>query len=144
VAQQLRKGGPCQGTACGWKYEGFHICLNQPFVLMTRIEDGRNYVDQETVRESKGPVTGTTRRGRNNPEARRRIANSLRERSANDPQKQERNQEIIRLYNEEEMSMREIGERMHVSAPTVMNVLHQAAGRGDVIIRKAARRTGRY
>lgn len=144
MAVKLRKGGPCQGTACGWKFEGFHICLDQSLVLMTRIEDGRYYTSQDSMREGKRPAAGSTGPGRNNPEARVRISNSLRERSDSDPKKLERNKEIVRLYNDEEMSMREISERMRLNHQTVMNVLHRAVDRGDVIIRKAARRTGRY
>lgn len=143
MAQQLRKGGPCPGTACGWKYEGFHICLDQSMVLMTRIEDGRYYKSQDSMREGKRPSTGQFGRGRNNPEARAQISNSLRQRAENDPQRQDRNKEIIRLYSEEKMSMREIGESMGLQHQSVMNVLHRAAAKGDVVIRKAARRTGR-
>lgn len=143
MGQQLREGGPCQGTACGWKYEGFHICLNQSMVLMTRIEDGRYYPSQESMREGKRPNTGQFV-GRNNPEARTRISNSLRQRAENDPDRQDRNKEIIRLYTQETLSMREIGDRMGLQHQTVMNVLHRAADKGDVVIRKAARRTGRY
>lgn len=82
-----------------------------------------------------------TRKG--SPENRRVLSEALKQYHANDPRKIERNKEIIRLYNEEDQTMVEIAKRLHLDHKTIMNVLHNAADSGDVIIRRAVRRSRR-
>lgn len=47
----------------------------------------------------------------------------------------ERSAEMIRLYAEEGMTMRQVAEQLSASQTTVMNLLHSAAAAGDVVIR---------
>ena len=126
---------PCEGTACGWPYEGFHICLNLPLEIMRRVEDGL------PRRTKSSEPRYATKKG--TEENKRAISAGVKEHHANDPRKIERNKEIIRLYSDEEQSMVEVAKRLHLDHKTVMNVLHNAAADGDVIIRRAARRSGR-
>lgn len=121
---------PCQGTACGWPYAGFHICLNQSIDLMTRIEDGRAYrravirVSEKTTKPKKA-----------------KKATRVKEPRAGDPKRVERNSNIIRLYQQERKTMREIAVELDLPQSTIMNVLHNAADRGVVNIRRAVRRS---
>lgn len=55
-----------------------------------------------------------------------------------------RNAEIIHLYNVDELTMVEIATKLGIPGTIVMNVLHTAQENGDVVIRRAARRTARY
>ena len=112
---------------CGWKFKGFHICLDLSDPAVREVVPGPG----RKPRVSRA-VAGSDR------------AASIRAFHANDPRKVERNREIIRLYNELDMTMREVAEKMAIDPTTVRNILHRAADEGDVIIRKAARRTGRY
>jgi hypothetical protein len=72
---------------------------------------------------------------------RTKLGESIRARAARDPKRIERNQEIIRLYDEDELGMNEVAHRLGIAFKTVANVLHAAAAEGDVVIRRGA--TGR-
>ncbi len=117
---------PCPNTACGWRYEGFHICLNQSKVLMTRIEDGREYRDQTSMRERDLPSASVTRRQLNE------------ERKAS---KADRDAKIIKFYIEDEMSMKEVAGAVGCATATVQLTLHKAQDRGDLTIRNAGRQS---
>lgn len=121
---------PCQGTACNWPYEGFHICLNQPLHLMTRVEDGRSYRAANAAVAKKAVAT-----------PKKKSTRVPRDLKAGDPKRIERNSKIVRLYASNNLTMREIAIEMDLDQTTVMNVLHNAADRGDVIIRRAVRRS---
>jgi DNA-binding CsgD family transcriptional regulator len=117
---------PCE--RCGWIYPGFHVCIDMSDPTVSDVV--------LTDKERK------PRASRANPLSDR--GQKLREHYARDPRRIERNKQIVELYNDHEMTMREIGAKLSVDPTTVRNVLHQAADKGDVIIRKAARRTGGY
>lgn len=102
---------------CGWKYPGFHICLGLPPEIMERVEEGRK--KEAPARVKSVPVENRTKFA-------------------------DRNREIIRLYDEEDFTMREVAEKLKIDQRTVMNILHNARDKGDVVIRRAVRRTGRY
>ncbi len=110
---------PCQ--ECGWKFKTFHICLGLPHHIMKRVEDGG--------KRPRSVINTDTKSG---PKPKR------------DPYKTERNLEIIRLYSDEDMTIREISASMKLDQKTIMTVLHRAADRGDVVIRRAIRRTSRF
>lgn len=131
---------PCQ--ACGWKFQGFHICLDLPQDVMERVEDGRKAPSVRSSTDSSEPPALKGRAATLTDGHRTAIANGVRNKHARDPKRVERNKEIIRLYQDEDFSMREIAEKLKVDQKTVMNVLHSARERGDVVIRRAARRTG--
>ena len=58
--------------------------------------------------------------------------------------KKVRDEEIVRLYDTDELSIREVAAKMKLADKTVMAVLHRAQDAGEIIIRPAARRTGRF
>lgn len=120
---------PCPGTACNWPYAGFHICLNQSLELMTRVEDGRpRRIRQATTHAVDKP---------------QRVVGTMRQQQSADPKRVERNAEILRLYKHEGKTMREIAQQMDLNDSTVMHILHTAADKGDVVIRRAVRRSSK-
>lgn len=108
---------PCD--RCGWKWGGSHVCVNLSEPDMKKV----------------GPTT--TARVRKKAESDDRTSNQ----HLRDAQFKERNKNIIRLYSVEQKSMREIAKAMDLPDTTVMNVLHAAKERGEISIRKTARRT---
>lgn len=112
---------PC--GKCGWKYEGFHVCVNL------------SEPDMKKVGPTK--VTRARKKSESNSSEDRLSAARLK-----DHQFKERNKEIVRLYVVEQKTMREIAKEMLLDDATVMNILHQAKDRGEITIRRTARRTG--
>lgn len=112
---------PC--GRCGWKYPGYHLCLNLSEPMMQKV----------------GPTV--TKRVRKKAES-----SSTEDRESNarlrDVHFKERNKKIVRLYAVEKMSMGEIAKELLIDDSTVMNVLHTAKDRGEITIRKTVRRVG--
>ena len=126
---------PCD--KCGWRFKTTHICLDLPDAIMERIEDGRE-------RDVNGQVKSTKKAIARTDEHKEGISDGLRRAAASDPRRIERNKEILKLYDEEEWSMADIATSLRCEKRTVMTVLQQAEDRGDITIRRRARRTGAH
>lgn len=127
---------PCPD--CGWRYPGFHICLGLPQKLMQQVEDG---YDRDTNGEMIAEVKVRTTRAKNpNVSHRQAISDGVRAKHANDPKRIARDKEIERLYDREELSIRDVSEKMVLSQKTVMSALHRAQDAGRLVVRAAIRR----
>lgn len=133
VKQQV---APC--TKCGWRYPGFHICLDLPKSVMKKVEDGKDR--DSNGRIITGPKPRPSRAKNQHLTHREAISAGIKAKHANDPKRIERDKEIVRLYGVETMSIREVSAKMDLSQKTVMSALHRARDRGEVIIRPPARR----
>jgi DNA-directed RNA polymerase specialized sigma24 family protein len=112
---------PCE--KCGWKYPSYHLCLSLPETEMRRVGD----LKPARVRKATGKTS----------ESDDQVSNVR----LRDAQFKERNKRIVQLYTVEQMSMREIAKELLLDDSTVMNILHAAKDRGEITIRKTARRT---
>jgi DNA-directed RNA polymerase specialized sigma24 family protein len=117
-----RRDEPC---LCGWKYEGYHLCT------MTLSPDP---VLTEPPKPKQRKQRMSTA-GRSLSESHRRaISSGMKARSS------ERDREVIRLYNEEELTVREIQAINGMDHKTILTILHEARDAGKVVIRPAAKR----
>ena len=125
---------PCE--RCGWKWPNFHICLNLPKEVMERVEDGR-------VRDSNGRIKHPDKPRAGSPmdKAKRAESQARAQRNNGDPHRVERNKKILECYVKDQMPMQTIARELMLDVKTVMNVLHAAKDRGEITIRKTARRT---
>jgi DNA-directed RNA polymerase specialized sigma24 family protein len=112
---------PC--VKCGWKLKGYHLCLFN----MRDVEEHKaaTTVDYEPPK----PRRSRARDGANRSE-------SVRAARAKEPGRRERDAEIIRLYDEEELSMNGVARQLGVDFRTVKKVLHTAANAEKIVIRQ--------
>lgn len=111
---------PC--VKCGWKLQGFHIC-----VIDLRTKEG---VKTATTVDYVPPAG---RKSRARPGANR--SESVKRARASEPGRTERDAEIVRLYDEELLSMNETSRRLGLDFRTVKNVLHKAAAANKIELR---------
>lgn len=113
------RANPCE--KCGWKYPGSHICVNLSEPMMKQVGP------TATKRVRKKAESDDSEGGVSNMRLR-------------DAQFRERNKQIVKLYAVEQKTMRDIAKQLLIDDSTVMNVLHAAKERGEITIRKTARR----
>jgi len=111
---------PCE--KCGWKMPGFHVC-----VIDLRTAEGVKAATTVNYSPPK-PRPSRARPGANRSE-------SVKESWARRAGRAERDAEIIRLYDEEELSMNQTAARLKIDYRTVSKVLKAAAEAGDIAIR---------
>ena len=114
-----RLDNPCE--KCGWKMPGFHVC-----VIDLRTAEG---VKAATTVNYQPPK----RKSRARPGANR--SESVKAARAREAGRAERDEEIIRLYDEEELSMTAVSRQMGLDFRTVQKVLHTAAKDEKIVIR---------
>ena len=111
---------PC--VKCGWKLQGFHIC-----VIDLRTAEG---VKAATTANYEPPK----RKSRARPGANR--SESVKRARANEAGREERDAEIIRLYDEMYLSMTGVSKRLGLDFRTVQKVLHTAANADKIVLRE--------
>lgn len=129
---------PC--GQCGWKLAGFHIC-----VLDFSTPEGlkrATYVESHEVgassRLNKPPKKRSNRRHQpefGSEQDRANRSEATRQARAKEEGRAERDKEIIRLYDEELLSMNRTAERLNLDFRTVKRVLHNAAQDGHIQLR---------
>lgn len=129
---------PC--TRCDWRYPSFHICLDLPKKIMQQVEDGYErdtngemIVDEFKPKKSKAKNPNISHR--------QAISDGVRAKWTNDPKRIARDVEIVRLYEEEQLTIRDVAKALTLADKTVMSALHRAAANGDVVIRPAGPRS---
>ena len=132
---------PCQ--RCGWKYPGFHICAFDFSTVEGVMEATKVEPAKVTKSGKRKPPSLAHQSVGGSVTHKERIAAGVRAAYARDPKRVERNKEIIRLYEDEEFSMRAISEKVGADFRTVANVLHTASDRGEIVLRRSTpRRAG--
>lgn len=118
---------PCK---CGWKYEGFHICVD-----LTQPEPVRK------VKVRKPRARLAHQAAKSSPEWRAKLsAAALRHQAEIRERNKSRDEDIIRLYSDEYMTIREVAAVIGINYATVTGVLSRAQEAGLVVIRPAQRR----
>lgn len=115
-----KRDEPCE--KCGWKMPGFHICI-----IDLRTKDG---IRAATRAEYTPPKK---RKSRARPGANR--SDTVKAIRAAEPGRAERDAEIIRLYDEAELSMTGVSRHMNLDFRTVQRVLHLAANDDKIVLR---------
>lgn len=98
---------PC--FRCGWKFGGFHICLDLPKSVMREVVGGRT---KKAVMHSSDDYVG------------------------NRLEKTQIEEEVIELYNEGGHSMKDLAVELELSHYIVCKILYKAADDGLVTIAK--------
>lgn len=111
---------PC--AKCGWKFPGFHVCA-----IDLRTPEG---VRAATTANYKPPAP---RASRARPGANR--SESVKAARAREVGRVERDAEIIRLYDEMDLSMTGVAKQMDLDFRTVQKVLHTAANADKIVLR---------
>jgi hypothetical protein len=107
---------PCE--RCGWKYEGFHVCV-----------DLSAPVDPKVLAKH-------TQRYKHSSEMRDRLSNAASIRWARHREDMaERDSRVVERYKEDNASMRDLAGEFGIDFQTVRNILHRAAARGECEIR---------
>lgn len=129
----------CQGP-----YPSFHICLKLDKKLMRKVEDGYErdangeiILDEDHPRE---PKPRPSRAKNQNLTHREAIAAGVKAKFDNDPKRIERDKELVRLYKDEGLSVREVAAKAGLAYKTVQSALHRAVDAGELTMRPAKRR----
>lgn len=119
------KGQKCE--RCGWKHGGFHICVD--LSVPCPGEFNPKQPQKKRVRQGMSDVT------------KQRIAQAQIARWADHNVKNsKRNEEMISLYSEGEISYKGLAERFGISRTTVVKIMREAADAGVVELRPQGRR----
>ena len=126
---------------CDWRFKGFHICLDLPKKIMQQVEDGYERDSNGEMIVDEGPKPRKSRAKDVHISHRDAISAGVKAAHENNPKRKARDLEIVRLYDKEQLSIREVSKQMNLAEKTVMSALHRAQERREVTIRPAVRRT---
>jgi DNA-binding NarL/FixJ family response regulator len=108
---------PCE--TCGWKYPGFHICVDLSKPVENRIQNKHNAMQRQTV----------------SSEQKKRLADGLTERwRKHRMDTRDRDRKIVEAYKSG-MGMNAISREFGPAYQTVRLILHRAADRGEITVR---------
>lgn len=127
---------PC--GRCGWKFNSFHVCLDLPPEVMTKVEEPTKPKRKRSVIPSRDPRSDAYR-GTDEWKDNLRVAANERWRKQREANKS-RDQSIVKRYSEGERTYRELSVEFGLSYPTVARIVQEAAAEGKVTIRPAAKR----
>lgn len=123
---------------CGGNYPGFHICMKMDKATATEVV----LSEEQKAKSQRNRYSG---RSIHTPESKKKIGEATRQRhSRARSESKKRDAEIVELYKSGEHTQLDISNQMHVGRDVVNRVLHEAAGRGELVIRprgKAVRRS---
>ena len=125
---------PCQ---CGWRFEGFHICvdLSKPEPKLPKIK--RQPVKKKPVRDRRSDAIKST------PEWRNNISKAMKEYFEKERVKnKDRDDNIVRFYIEGD-TVKELSELFCMRRQTILKILHRARDEGRVTMRPSGRPSGR-
>lgn len=104
---------------CGWRYGGFHICvdLSTPEPKLLEKVDGRV-----------GPMSETQKRNISNAQQARLVVLAAKNRP--------RNEKIILRYRDQKIGTKQLSEEFELSRTSIVKILRQAEGEGRLTIRR--------
>ncbi len=127
---------PC--GRCGWKFNSFHVCLDLPPEVMTKVEAPAKPKRKRSVIPSRDPRSDAYR-GTDEWKDNLRVAANERWRKQREANKS-RDQSIVKRYSEGERTYRELAVEFGLRAATIAGIVQEAASKGEVTIRPAAKR----
>lgn len=101
---------------CGWKFPGFHICVD--------LSTPEPKIQSKKMRKMSTATYKALREAQENRRERERVEHVARDK------------EIVRLYNQGGVGYRELMEKFGIGQTTVQNIMKRAEAEGLVIIRK--------
>lgn len=116
-------------SRCDWRFPGFHICIDKSDPeYQTVVLSPAQKVKNESNRYSGGVSAATRARARESA-----IARWASHHEANAP----RNAEMVRLYKESGLSIRQLSDKFSIAHHTVITVLHKARDEGLLVMRQS-------
>ena len=125
---------PC--ARCGWKFKSFHICLDLPPEIMKKVEEPSKpkRIRSKIARDPRSDAYRGTEEWKENL----RAAAKDRWRRQRELERS-RDKSIVKRYSDGR-TYAELAYEFGLSSPTIARVVQEAADKGEVTIRPAARR----